>query len=86
MNRDWPEKGMYYFADTDTHSGINCYAFLTVTATVINAITYKNGFAGPSASEGAVLTGVSIPAGLLIQIPFTSIDLTSGSILAYRNE
>lgn len=75
--------GSYYIADTNLHT-FRALGFFTVTATTIAVITFPSGYEGPSADEGAVITAVALPAGHYYPIPFDSIDLTSGSIIAYR--
>lgn len=56
-------------------------AFLTLTSTVIDTIS---GNITGSDGTGSGLNGVTIPAGMLIEGVFASIQLSSGTIIAYE--
>ena len=87
MNR--PEHPLYFLAgcggcdvysDTDTHVG-NWFGFVALEDAVINELieeeTERTDFAGVT-----INSGITIPAGKYGN--FTSIDLTSGTILMLR--
>jgi len=84
MDRQFNDEGAYYIADTSAHADLDIYGILAFTDTVIASIGFKGGYLGPSADEGAVITGVTIPAGTTLFMRITDITLTSGSIFAYR--
>lgn len=74
--------GSFVIANTDTHTG-HFIAIKVVSATVFNALLDEN---GDSVLSAQGLTGVTIPADTVL-IPqgknFGSIDLTSGTVVAY---
>lgn len=68
-------KGADYFADTNPHSG-RWWKFIVITAATFTTMTVGNWNTG--------ITAVAIPAGTELVGYFTTLTLTSGSILAYR--
>ena len=75
-------KGFDVIADTAAHTptGGDCYcAIHFLTDTVISAYV-----ASAKAPVAGTLTGVTFNAGAVIYGKFTSITLTSGSLLAYN--
>lgn len=76
-------KGSEFITDTNMHTPYDddlCYVKLQVIATAtINAITST----ADAPMRGTALTGVAFAAGTILYGKFTSIDLTSGSLIAY---
>ena len=70
------EKGADVIADTDAHSG-NWFAISMIVATVIAAWT-------PQYTVYGTLATITWPSGFLLFGNFSSIQLTSGSVVAYR--
>lgn len=64
--------GGEYIGDTNTHTG-DWRRIQVIATAVLNA--YSGNVTG--------LAAVSLPAGTIIDGVFTSIDLTSGSLIAY---
>ena len=86
INDPVPDFGGDYFADTNLHTLNTAGQLATnnqtgwaqvqvITTAVFNAATQVN-ITG--------LAGVSIPAGTILRGIFASIQLTSGSVIAYR--
>ena len=72
-------KGCDIYSDTDTHTGA-WKAFIVLAEATINAIT-DNGD-----DVSTIPTASAIPVGTFISANgnFTSIDLTSGTVIMYR--
>ncbi len=66
-------------ANTATVTG-NFYAVYAIEATVINTITVNQ------ASGSGAVTSVTLAAGQMWYIPFTSITLTSGKVTCYSGD
>lgn len=69
-------------ADTSTHAGLDCYMIYCDQDTVFTEIIV--GGADVVAAKG--LTGITVHQGTLLPFgkePATSIDLTSGQVMAY---
>ena len=64
-------------SDIIAHNGLNCGKITAVTAVVISAITLGTGWTG-------TLAGITMAAGTSLEIPFTSITLTSGTAALYN--
>lgn len=80
MNRDILEEqmgkaGFEFISDTAAHIGKFC-ALRLVSDTVFAAIL--------PAPSGNTFTGVTIPSGTTIPGTFTSVTLTSGSLMAFK--
>jgi len=75
--------GCDVYADTDTHTG-NWFGFYVAADATINAITDT---VGTGVTASTVPTATEIAAGTYIPAAgvFTSIDLTSGTVVMYRN-
>lgn len=74
--------GSTYINDTAAHPG----AFGTIqalTATTIATLVSGNGYDGTPLMKGT-LTAISLPAGSALYGYFTSVTLTSGSVVAYN--
>jgi hypothetical protein len=71
--------GFEFITDTQAHAG-NFVKLQIITTTVIAAYTAL----ANAPVTGNTLTGVSIPAGTIIGGRFSSITLTSGSLIAYK--
>ncbi len=67
--------GVDVFADTNTHAGKWCKIEVQAAA-VLNALT-SNWSAAPAGT---------LPVGAVLRGYFTSIDLTSGTVWAYRTD
>ena len=68
--------------DTNTHAGIDCYMILVSADAVFNAILVD----GVNCVTAKGLSGVTVPTGTLLpfgKVHATSIDLTSGTVIAY---
>jgi len=63
--------------DTDTHVGV-WYKLVITEAVVFATLTRVPAYAGDA------ITGVSFPANHVLTGTFTTIDLTSGSLVAYN--
>jgi len=70
------QRGFIYTADTTLVQG-NFAAIQVIADTVFSALTALNSTVGG-------LVGVSLPAGTIIYGPFTSYDLASGKVIAYK--
>lgn len=70
------QNGATIIANTDTHTGKWCKLVMTAD-TVFNALTGTGYSAAPSGT---------IAAGVVLEGYFTSIDLTSGALVAYIAE
>ena len=70
------QRGFIYTADTTLVNG-NFAAIQIIADTVFAALTALNSTVGG-------LVGVTLPAGTIIYGPFTSYDLTSGKVIAYK--
>jgi hypothetical protein len=70
------QRGFIYTADTTLVEG-NFAAIQIITDTVFSALTALNSTVGG-------LVGVTLPAGTIIYGPFTSYDLASGKVIAYK--
>lgn len=71
-----------YIADANTHASLDCYMVLVTSDTVFNEILVG----GSNVVTAKGLSGKTVPVGTML--PFgkghaTSIDLTSGSVVAY---
>lgn len=77
MDREHGEKGFVCVKDTAAHTG-KFYGILCYEATVIAALTFADGYSGD-----AGIYGESLAAGYY-PMRFTSITLTSGACLAYK--
>jgi len=66
--------GGIVISDTSAHTG-NFYAFQVVTAATLNT----NGTVGNLTNAN----GVSFPVGMIVYGVFTSLQLVSGSVIAY---
>ncbi len=76
MNVQLGQLGFTFISDTNQVNG-HYSAIQCVTTTVIATLT-------GTLIDGNPLTGVSIPAGTVIRGDFSSIALTSGSVIAYK--
>jgi hypothetical protein len=70
------QRGFVYTDDTTLVNG-NFAAIQIIADTVFSALTALNSTVGG-------LVGVTLPAGTIIYGPFTSYDLTSGKVIAYK--
>ena len=70
------QRGFIYTADTNLVEG-NFAAIQIIADTVFSALTALNSTVGG-------LVGVTLTAGTVIYGPFTSYDLTSGKVIAYK--
>jgi len=70
------QRGFIYTDDTTLVNG-NFAAIQVISDTVFSALTALNSTVGG-------LVGVTLPAGTIIYGPFTSYDLTSGKVIAYK--
>ena len=71
-----------YISDTNTHASLNCYMIAVTTDTVFNEILVS----GANVVTAKGLSGKTIAAGTLLpfgKVHATSIDLTSGTVVAY---
>ena len=78
------QAGAKFISDTSVHSG-NFVAIQCVEDTVFNALTpadTTNGY-GVGSYNGNTMASETIPAGMTIYGRWTSIDLTSGAVIAY---
>jgi len=75
-------RGSTYITDTNAHTGtFGCIQALA--ATVIATLVSGTDHAGSAVMSGT-LTNVPLPAGVSIYGSFTSITLTSGTVVAYN--
>lgn len=70
------QRGFIYTDDTTLVNG-NFAAIQIIADTVFSALTALNSTVGG-------LVGVTLTAGTIIYGPFTSYDLTSGKVIAYK--
>ena len=70
------QRGFIYTDDTVLVNG-NFAAIQIITDTIFSALTALNSTVGG-------LVGVTLTAGTIIYGPFTSYDLTSGKVIAYK--
>jgi len=70
------QRGFIYTDDTTLVNG-NFAAIQIIADTVFAALTALNSTVGG-------LVGVTLPAGTIIYGPFTSYDLASGKVIAYK--
>jgi hypothetical protein len=70
------QRGFIYTDDTTLVNG-NFAAIQIIADTVFSALTALNSTVGN-------LVGVTLPAGTIIYGPFTSYDLASGKVIAYK--
>ena len=70
------QRGFVYTDDTTLVEG-NFAAIQIIADTIFSALTALNSTVGG-------LVGVTLPAGTIIYGPFTSYDLTSGKVIAYK--
>ena len=70
------QRGFIYTADTTLVEG-NFAAIQIIADTVFSALTALKSTVGG-------LVGVTLPAGTIIYGPFTSYDLASGKVIAYK--
>ena len=70
------QRGFIYTADTTLVEG-NFAAIQIIADTVFSALTALNSTVGG-------LVGVTLTAGTIIYGPFTSYDLASGKVIAYK--
>ena len=70
------QRGFVYTDDTALVNG-NFAAIQIITDTVFSVLTALNSTVGG-------LVGVTLPAGTIIYGPFTSYDLASGKVIAYK--
>jgi hypothetical protein len=70
------QRGFVYTDDTTLVNG-NFAAIQIISNTIFSALTALNSTVGG-------LVGVSLPAGMIIYGPFTSYDLASGKVIAYK--
>ena len=70
------QRGFIYTADTTLVEG-NFAAIQIIADTVFSSLTALNSTVGG-------LVGVTLTAGTIIYGPFTSYDLTSGKVIAYK--
>ena len=76
------KKGKTFIIDTTAVSSVDFYAVHFVTESVINSITV----AGLDSSSAAASTlHTTIPAGTVLFLNITAIDLTSGVAVGYQN-
>lgn len=81
--RDWAMRGQEVIDDTSAHTG-TFYALHVVTATAVSAMTFAAGYNVNSGKDWSDVG--TIPAGTLLKGQFTSITLSSGTAIAYRQE
>lgn len=81
--RDWGLHGCDAVADTSaqTNGTAGYYAMLVIADAVVSAMTFAN----TANHDGDWSDFTSIPAGTLLMGNFTSLTLTSGEVLLYRN-
>lgn len=79
--RDFALNGQEIIDDTSAHTG-TFYALQVVTATAVSAMTFASGYNVNSGKSWADVG--TIPAGTLLRGQFTSITLSSGTAIAYR--
>ena len=70
------QRGFIFTDDTALVNG-NFAAIQIISDTVFSVLTALNSTVGG-------LVGVTLPAGTIIYGPFTSYDLTSGKVIAYK--
>ena len=78
------QAGAKFISDTSVHSG-SFVAIQCIEDTVFNALTpadTTNGY-GVGSYNGNTMASETIPAGMTIYGRWTSIDLTSGAVIAY---
>tara|TARA_R100000700_G_C3040899_1_gene64962 strand:+ start:136 stop:438 length:303 start_codon:yes stop_codon:yes gene_type:complete len=78
------QAGAKFISDTSVHSG-SFVAIQCVEDTVFNVLTpadTTNGY-GVGSYNGNTMASETIPAGMTIYGRWTSIDLTSGAVIAY---
>ena len=78
------QAGAKFISDNAVHSG-NFVAIQCIEDTVFNALTpadTTNGY-GVGSYNGNTMASETIPAGMTIYGRWTSIDLTSGAVIAY---
>lgn len=63
------------YSDTNVHTGVSWRKISALTATVIAQLVTQNG----------TFTNVSLAAGASIEAQISSVTLTSGSVVLYRN-
>jgi len=71
-----------YIADANTHASLDCYMIAVTSDTVFNEILVG----GSNVVTAKGLSGKTVTAGTLLpfgKVHATSIDLTSGSVVAY---
>ena len=78
------QAGAKFISDTSVHSG-SFVAIQCIEDTVFNVLTpadTTNGY-GVGSYNGNTMASETIPAGMTIYGRWTSIDLTSGAVIAY---
>jgi hypothetical protein len=80
LQRSITPSGLYPIDDTSAHTVAGGYAIQAISDTTIAAITATN-LAGAAPWD---LTGVVIPAGVIIYVKFSAITLTSGECICYQ--
>ena len=75
--RSFPVKGQFINSSSGLVSGA-FYTFQVMTEAVLQSISMESGFTGASK-----VAGQTLPAGLLVQINFTAIQVASGVLLIY---
>lgn len=74
--QDYNQRGVEVVTDTAAHTG-SFVGFKVLVAATISAITAAQ-------NSGNALTGFAIPVGTELRFPFTSITLTSGTIVCSK--
>jgi len=79
MNRDHPDTGFVLITDTSTHTQ-ESFGFSVIEECVVNALTYPTSY-----NASGNLSGTTLPVGYY-PIKTTSIDLTSGKLIAWLSK
>lgn len=82
FNRSHSTNGVYFLTGTSASNTGSYYAFVAVTDTVVNKISYID----VTKQKGDIST-MTFPAGMYVSIPgyFSTITLTSGSVILLIN-
>ena len=75
------QAGAKFISDTSVHSG-SFVAIQCIEDTVLTPADTTNGY-GVGSYNGNTMASETIPAGMTIYGRWTSIDLTSGAVIAY---
>lgn len=78
-NRDHSDYGFVVAADTNAVPTGDYFGIQVIAAAEIDTITFKDGYEGDDGIAGIVL-----PAGLYRPMRFTTLTLTSGTVICER--